>query len=63
MEKVAVVFGLEASAKITVPGPLTTLQEIWSVPSGSPSSTATPFKTAGLGKAMIWSGPAFTKGG
>jgi hypothetical protein len=62
MEKVAVVFGLEASAKITVPGPLNAPGDL-ECSVRQPIIHSNSVQDCGLGKAMIWSGPAFTKGG
>ena len=55
---------MEASAKVTVPGPLTLDHVVLRVPGlGSPSSVAMPDSVAAPGRVTFWSGPAFTVGG
>ena len=53
------------SAKVTVPGPLTSVQVRVNAAGGSgqPSSVAVPLRDALLGRATVWSGPASTTGG
>src|SRR5215207_10027810 len=59
----AVVTGELLSAKVTVPGPLTTLQETTGVtPAGKPSSVTEPARLAVAGNVMVRSGPALTSG-
>ncbi len=55
VEKVAVVEAALALAKVTVPGPLTTVHAMVRVPGGlgKPSSVTVPTKLAAAGKAMV----------
>jgi hypothetical protein len=72
IENVAVVLRDVAFPNVTVPGPLTVLQDLVSVlPVGNPSSVAEPDNVvdagcvtvdADTGNVMVWSGPAFTTG-
>ena len=53
------------SAKATVPGPLTWLQVVVTVPGefGNPSSVTVPASIAPFGNVTVWSAPAATAGG
>src|SRR6188768_1522360 len=52
-----------ASANVTVPGPLTLLQDVASgFPAGSPSSLTVPCSMTALGKVTICAEPALTDG-
>src|SRR5688572_31580583 len=60
----AVVTAACASAKVTVPGPSTTLQVVVNVtPRGNASSVTVPRSSADAGSSIVWSGPASTTGG
>jgi hypothetical protein len=61
---VAVVLAAAGLANVTVPGPLTSLQEYVNAPGGfgRPSSVAEPLKVAALGRVIVRSGPAFATG-
>ena len=62
--KVAVVTGLAAFAKVTLPCPLNLAQVLVTVaPAGSPSSLTTPCSKAPAGNVMAAFTPALTVGG
>src|ERR1051325_1699592 len=63
VSNVAVVCGAFAFANVTVPGPLTLLHVVTSVPEGSPSSTADAARSTGTDGSATRSGPASTAGG
>src|SRR6266498_1332758 len=64
VERVTVVSMAWGSAKVAVPGPLTWLQVVVTVPGvGIPSSLTVPSRNRLLGKVTDWSGPALTTGG
>ena len=61
---VAVVDAAFAFANVAVPGPLTLLHVVVSVPpAGNPSSVTVPFNVTAFGIVIVESGPAFTTGG
>jgi hypothetical protein len=61
--KVAVVAACAASAKVTVPGPLTLLHaDCTTAPAGLPSSVTVPLRSAASGSVAVKSEPAFTFG-
>ena len=64
VEKLAVVSTVLASAKVTVPKPLTFDQVVTSADGlGSPSSVTVPSRLAEAGSVIVWSVPAVTFGG
>jgi hypothetical protein len=63
--KLAVVLSAFVFPKLTVPGPLTTLQVVVNEAGGlgKPSSVTVPFRVTPEGSVVDWSEPAFTIGG
>ena len=63
-EKLAVVSTALSSAKVAVPGPLTWLQSVVTLPGGvgRPSSVTVASNVASSGRVIVWSAPASTTG-